>query len=117
MTELQTNWPHYVIGIVVYPGMTTLDVVGPQTVFAGLPNVEIHRAWKTLAPVTGDDGMVILPDTTFADCPPLDVICIGGGFRANASKLKKRDDRYRVKGQCARNRDETPVPKQYCRAF
>ena len=79
MTELQTDWPHYVIGIVIYPGMTTLDVIGPQTVFAGLPNVEIHRVWKPLAPITGDDGMVIVPDTTFSDCPPVDVICIGGG--------------------------------------
>ncbi|MEM9152805.1 MAG: DJ-1/PfpI family protein [Cyanobacteria bacterium P01_F01_bin.3] len=79
MTELHTDWPHYVIGIVVYPGMTTLDIVGPQAVFSGLPNVDIHRVWKTLAPVTGDDGMVIVPDTTFVDCPPVDVICIGGG--------------------------------------
>jgi cyclohexyl-isocyanide hydratase len=79
MTALQTDWQHYVIGIVIYPGMTTLDVIGPQTVFSGLPNVDIHRIWKTLAPVTGDDGMVIVPDTTFADCPPVDVICIGGG--------------------------------------
>ena len=79
MTELKTSWQHYVIGIVIYPGMTTLDVVGPQTVFAGLPNVTVHRVWKTLAPITGDDGMVIVPDTTFADCPPVDVICIGGG--------------------------------------
>ncbi|MEO1447830.1 MAG: DJ-1/PfpI family protein [Cyanobacteria bacterium J06635_11] len=79
MTELNPNWPRYVIGIVIYPGMTTLDVIGPQTVFAGLPNVEIHRVWKTLVPITGDDGMVIVPDTTFSDCPPVDVICIGGG--------------------------------------
>ena len=79
MTGLPTDWPHYVIGIVIYPGMTTLDVVGPQTVFAGLPNVDIHRVWKTLEPITGDDGMVIVPDTTFDDCPPVDVICIGGG--------------------------------------
>ena len=80
MTELTTNnWPHYVIGIVIYPGMTTLDIVGPQTVFAGLPNVELHRVWKTTKPVTGDDGMVIVPDTTFSNCPPVDVICIGGG--------------------------------------
>ncbi|MEM9152465.1 MAG: DJ-1/PfpI family protein [Cyanobacteria bacterium P01_F01_bin.3] len=79
MTELQTDWPHYVIGIVIYPGMTTLDIVGPQTVFSALPNVEIHRVWKSIEPVTGDDGMAIVPDTTFADCPPVDVICIGGG--------------------------------------
>ena len=81
MTELQTNWQRYVIGIVIYPGMTTLDVVAPQTVFNGLPNVKIHRVWKTLAPITADDGMVIVPDTTFANCPPVDVICIGGGRR------------------------------------
>ncbi len=79
MTELPTDWPHYLIGIVIYPGMTTLHIVGPQTVFAGLPNVDIHRVWKTLEPITGDDGMMIVPDTTFADCPPVDVICIGGG--------------------------------------
>ena len=79
MTELQTDWPHYVIGIVIYPGMTALDIVGPQTVFSGLPNVDIHRVWKSIEPVIGDDGMAILPDTTFADCPPVDVICIGGG--------------------------------------
>ena len=64
MTELSTDWPHYVIGIVIYPGMTTLDVVGPQTVFSGLPNVDIHRVWKTLEPITGDDGMVIVSECT-----------------------------------------------------
>lgn len=67
------------IGIVFYPGMTTLDMVGPQTVFSSLPGVRIHRIWKTLEPVTTDDGMVIVPDTTFANCPPVDVLCIGGG--------------------------------------
>lgn len=67
------------IGIVFYPGMTALDVIGPQTVFSGLPGVKIHRIWKTLDPITTDDGMVIVPDTTFVDCPPVDVLCIGGG--------------------------------------
>ncbi|MEM1241250.1 MAG: DJ-1/PfpI family protein [Cyanobacteria bacterium P01_H01_bin.26] len=85
MTELPTNWQHYVIGIIIYPGMTTLDVVGPQTVFSVLPNIKIHRVWKTLAPITGDDGMMIVPDTTFADCPPVDILCIGGGRGQSAS--------------------------------
>lgn len=69
----------YKIGIVIYPGMTALDIVGPQTVFSGLPNVQIHRIWKTLTPITTDDGMSIVPDTTFETCPLVDVICIGGG--------------------------------------
>lgn len=76
--------PSYAIGLVFYPGMTALDVIGPQTVFNSLPGVQIHRLWKTLDPVTADDGMVITPDMTFAKCPPLDIICIGGGLGQNA---------------------------------
>ena len=69
-----------IIGLVFYPGMTALDIVGPQQVFSALPGVQIHRLWKTLEQIETDVGMVILPDTTFEDCPPLDVICVGGGL-------------------------------------
>lgn len=73
-----------VIGLVFYPGMTALDIVGPQTVFAALPGVQIHRIWKTLDPIQTDDGMRIIPDNTFDNCPPLDIICIGGGLAQSA---------------------------------
>jgi len=33
-----------------------------------------------LDPIKTDDGMMILPDTTFENCPPLEVICVGGGL-------------------------------------
>lgn len=69
----------YRIGLVFYPGMTALDIIGPQTVFSSLPGVQLYRLWKAIAPIKTDDGMEILPDTPFKDCPPLDVICIGGG--------------------------------------
>ncbi len=71
---------NYVIGLVIYPGMTALDIVGPQQVFAGLPGIKIHRIWKNLDAIATDDGMKILPDTTFANCPTLDLICVGGGM-------------------------------------
>jgi cyclohexyl-isocyanide hydratase len=70
----------HIIGLVFYPGMTSLDIIGPQQVFSGLPGVQIHRIWKTLDPVKTDDGMMVLPDTTFENCPRLDVVCIGGGL-------------------------------------
>lgn len=70
----------HIVGLVIYPGMTALDIVGPQQVFSSLPHVQIHRIWKTLEPIKTDDGMVVVPDTTFENCPPLDVICIGGGL-------------------------------------
>jgi cyclohexyl-isocyanide hydratase len=72
--------PQHIIGLVFYPGMTSLDIIGPQQVFSGLPGVKIHRIWKTLDPVKTDDGMMVLPDTTFDNCPRLDIICIGGGI-------------------------------------
>lgn len=80
MSDLQP----YTVGLVIYPGMTTLDIVGPQTVFNTLPGITLHRIWKALDPIEADDGMVIVPDTTFADCPPLDVLCIGGGMKQMA---------------------------------
>jgi cyclohexyl-isocyanide hydratase len=76
--------PPTVVGLVFYPGMTALDVVGPQAVFSVLPGVTIHRIWKTLDPIRSDDGMTVVPDTTFATCPPLDVLCIGGGIHQGA---------------------------------
>ncbi|BAY78048.1 ThiJ family protein [Nostoc linckia NIES-25] len=74
----------YVVGLVFYPGMTALDIIGPQTVFSSLPGIQIHRIWKTLDPIHTDDGMKIVPDTTFETCPPLDVICVGGGLKQAA---------------------------------
>lgn len=79
-----THSQQYVIGLVFYPGMTALDIIGPQTVFATLPGIQIHRIWKTLDPIQTDDGMRIIPDTTFGNCPPLDIICIGGGLGQSA---------------------------------
>ncbi len=75
-----SNSQQYIIGLVFYPGMTSLDILGPHQVFSALPGVKLHRIWKTLDPIITDDGLVILPDTTFANCPPLDVICVGGGL-------------------------------------
>ena len=72
------------VGIVIYPGMTALDVVGPQTVFSGLPGMTLYRVWKAIEPVTTDDGMVIMPDMTFAECPQVDILCIGGGRQQGA---------------------------------
>ena len=75
-----TNSQKHIIGLIMYPRMTALDIVGPQQVFSSLPNVQMHRIWKTLDPIKTDDGMTIVPDTTFENCPPLDVICVGGGL-------------------------------------
>ncbi|WP_380178052.1 DJ-1/PfpI family protein [Kalamiella sp. sgz302252] len=70
--------PHS-IGLLLFPNLTQLDLTGPFEVFARAPGTTVHLIWKTKEPVISDRGMAILPSTTFADCPALDVICIPGG--------------------------------------
>ena len=74
-----TQSKNYQIGLLIYPGMTQLDLTAPHQVFALLPNTDVHLLWKTLDPVTSSEGMTILPTTSFRDCPPLDVLCVPGG--------------------------------------
>ncbi|MCU5775553.1 DJ-1/PfpI family protein [Erwiniaceae bacterium BAC15a-03b] len=66
-------------GLLLFPDLTQLDLTGPFEVFARAPQARVHLIWKTLAPVTSDRGLAMLPTTTFADCPPLDIICVPGG--------------------------------------
>jgi cyclohexyl-isocyanide hydratase len=67
------------IGMLIYPGMTALDMVAPQLVFANLPNSRVHLVWKTLEPVVCDTGLAILPTCTLEECPAnLDVLFVGG---------------------------------------
>ncbi len=68
-----------VIGLLLFPQLTQLDLTGPFEVFARTPGAQVHLIWKDKQPVVSDRGMAILPTTTFADCPPLDVICVPGG--------------------------------------
>ncbi len=67
------------IGILIYPDMTQLDATGPAQVLARVPGATLHMIWKTRDPIPTDAGFAIVPNTTFADCPPLDVICVPGG--------------------------------------
>lgn len=67
------------IGLLLFPDVTQLDLTGPWEVFARTPDVECHLIWKDRQAVRSDRGLSILPTTTFADCPPLDVICVPGG--------------------------------------
>lgn len=68
------------IGMLLYPGLTQLDLTGPFEVFHRLPEAQVHLAWKDTNPVRADSGLGLVPTTTLADCPPLDVVCVPGGF-------------------------------------
>jgi cyclohexyl-isocyanide hydratase len=45
-----------------------------------LPDSQVHIISQTLEPVPSDCGLSLVPTKTFEDCPPLDLICVPGGF-------------------------------------
>jgi cyclohexyl-isocyanide hydratase len=67
------------IGMLIFPGMTQLDMTGPYEVLARLPDTTVALIARTLDPVTTDRGMQIVPTVTYASCPPLDVVMVPGG--------------------------------------
>ncbi len=69
--------------MLIYPGMTMLDVIGPQNVL-GLAG-RTHLIWKSLDPVVSDTGVSLNPSGTFATCPrDVDVLFVPGATNNNA---------------------------------
>src|SRR5258708_5521626 len=67
------------IGFVIFPNLTQLDFTGPLQVLNRLPASKTHVIAKSLDPVPSDCGLSLVPTTTFADCPQLDLICVPWG--------------------------------------
>ena len=85
MTNSQEDFLN--IGIVLFDKATLLDFAAPWDVFTRLPHAKTHLVSHALDPVTAS-GMPVAPTITWADCPPLDVICVPGG----AGHLRAMED-------------------------
>ena len=69
------------IAIVLYPGFTALDFIGPYEVLRYLPDAEVRLVWHESGPVTADSGILVIGAThSFAETPSPDLILIPGGF-------------------------------------
>ncbi len=79
------------VGFVIFPDVTQLDFTGPLQVLSGLSQSAIHIVAKSISPVLGDCRLGLVPTHTFADCPPLDLICIPGGSEGVAGILNDRE--------------------------
>lgn len=67
-----------VVAMLVHPGVTLLDLLGPQTVLA--PSCDIHLVWKNTNLLETDSGIVMKASCNFDDCPKdLDVLFVPGG--------------------------------------
>lgn len=91
------------IGLLLYPRLTQLDLTAPYELFHRVPDARVHLVWKDTSPVRSDSGLGLLPSTTLADCPKLDVLCVPGGFGQRAvSKDEAVLDWLRAQGKTAK---------------
>lgn len=71
------------VGVVIYERVEELDFAGPFEVFANIPagenRVYVFTVAKQMAQVTCDGGLRVVPNHTFVECPPLEVLVVPGG--------------------------------------
>lgn len=76
------------IAMLAYPGMFPLDLVGPHAVLSGLMQVTVHIVGATRDPIAAN-GITIVPDTTFSDCPgTVDVLFVPGGGEGTLAAMR-----------------------------
>src|SRR5262245_22795134 len=71
------------VGLLLFPDVTQLVMAGPYEVLTKRPGAEVHLVGKTKEAVQAGGGMQILPTTTYAACPQLDLVCVPGGSGVN----------------------------------
>jgi cyclohexyl-isocyanide hydratase len=77
------------IAMLIYPGMTALDLVGPQQVFGYVMGTRVRLVSKTKVAVVTDTGLKIVPDLTFDECPdPVDILFVPGGGAATVKLME-----------------------------
>lgn len=74
-----THEPPLTIGGLIFPGMDQGDFTGPFTVLSRVPNARFLTLWKERVPVADLGGLHLVPDTTLAEAPQLDVLLVPGG--------------------------------------
>lgn len=79
MAELLKLGDPFRVAMLVYPGITQLDLTGPQEVFKKVHGVEVGLYWKSLTPVSSASGLQLIPTHTFEDESPIDLLCVPGG--------------------------------------
>ncbi|MCV7177341.1 DJ-1/PfpI family protein [Mycolicibacterium sphagni] len=73
------------IAIVLYPGFTALDFIGPYEVLRWLPDTEVRFLWHEPGLITADSGVLVIGAThSFDETPSPEVILVPGGMTTMA---------------------------------
>lgn len=75
---------HLNVGAIVFPGMDQIDFTGPFEVLSRIPLSTLHVLWKEKLPIRDLNGLIITPEKSFPEAPPLDLLVVPGGFGQEA---------------------------------
>jgi cyclohexyl-isocyanide hydratase len=68
------------VAMLIYDGMTALDLAAPQQVFGYTVGMKVHVVAKTSRTIRTDTGLQLTPSHTFATCPRnIDLLFVPGG--------------------------------------
>jgi cyclohexyl-isocyanide hydratase len=76
---LMNDQPSFRIAMVVFPGLTQLDLTGPYEILNTSPAIQVDLLWHRLEPVSAQGGLILTPTETFDTYGQPDVLFIPGG--------------------------------------
>jgi putative intracellular protease/amidase len=69
------------IAILLYPGFTALDFIGPYEILRNLPDAEVRFVWHEPGPIAADSGVLLVGAThSFDETPSPDIVLVPGGM-------------------------------------
>lgn len=75
------------IAMLIYPGMTALDLIGPQQAFGYMMGAKVNLIWKSLDPVVTDTGVKLMPSATLRDIQQPDILFVPGGGKGTVDLM------------------------------
>jgi transcriptional regulator GlxA family with amidase domain len=76
------------IAIVLYPGLTALDAIGPYEVLRLLPDADVRFVGAAPGPVVADSGVLFLGIThSYAETPSPDIVLVPGSGPRTATMM------------------------------
>lgn len=103
MSAFPPSWSgKEVIAMLIYPGFTALDMVGPHYFLSSLMGAKVSLVARTKVTVTSDAGLKFVPDHDFDTCPvDLDLLVIPGGTAGTLAAMEDQTTREFVRRQAA----------------
>jgi cyclohexyl-isocyanide hydratase len=78
-----------VILILIYPGFTALDAIGPHYALSGMAGSTVRFIAATNDPVVSESGFAVTPHLSFAQCPEkADLFLIPGGMAGTIAAME-----------------------------